>query len=103
MSKPGDNGERPEEEALTVLEAAVAKAVEQLSHMTRRVEDAEAKSTELEEVVKRLTGDVGEASRLLSRLQRLEDENLDLRERLHQGRDGVERLLAKVRFLENQR
>lgn len=103
MSKPADNGERPETEALAALEGAVTKAVDQLTHMTRKVEEAEAKSAELEEVVKRFTGDVGEASRLLSRLQRLEDENLDLRERLHQGRDGVERLLAKVRFLENQR
>ena len=103
MSKPGDNGERPEEEALASLEGAVAKAVEQLSRMARRVDAAEAKSNELEEVVKRFTGDVGEASRLLSRLQRLEDENLDRRERIHQGREGIERLLAKVRFLENQR
>jgi hypothetical protein len=40
---------------------------------------------------------------LLTRLQRLEEENADLRSRVERGRAGVDRLLAKVRFLENQR
>ncbi len=39
---------------------------------------------------------------MLTRLKRLEAENADLRSRLTRGRAGVDRLLAKIRFLENQ-
>ena len=46
-------------------------------------------------------GDEGEADRILTRLHTLEEENGDMRHRLEQGREGVDRLLAKIRFLEN--
>ena len=102
MSKPGDNGGQPEHEAFAALESAVGHALDRLTHMTERVEAAEAKSAELGELVKRFTGDEDEAGRILTRLKRLEEENTDLKGRLEQGRDGVDRLLAKIRFLENQ-
>ena len=38
-----------------------------------------------------------------TRLKSLEVENADLTRRLDDGREGVERLLAKIRFLEEQR
>ena len=47
--------------------------------------------------------DPAEAGRLLSRLKALESENEDLHARLEQGREGVERVLARIRFLEEQR
>jgi predicted nuclease with TOPRIM domain len=68
-----------------------------------RAEEAEAKSEELEEIVRRFTGDEAEAGRLLTRLSDLEEENTDLHGRLKKGRSGVDRLLAKIRFLEAQR
>jgi hypothetical protein len=37
------------------------------------------------------------------RLRELENENLELRDRLGRGRDTVERLVARLRFLEDQR
>jgi len=39
---------------------------------------------------------------MLTRASMGEDENVDLHARLDQGREGVDRLLAKIRFLENQ-
>jgi hypothetical protein len=63
---------------------------------------AEEKSEELEELLKRFTGHEVAPSDMVSRLRALEEENEDLRSRLEQGREGVERLLAKIRFLENQ-
>jgi hypothetical protein len=57
----------------------------------------------LNALMRRFTGNPEEAGEVLTRLKNLEDENADLRQRLEQGRDGVERLLAKVRFLENQK
>ena len=76
----------------------------QVSSLLRVIRKAktEAKSAELSELVKRFTGDDAEAGRMLTRLKRLEDENSDLRGRLDQGRAGVERMIARIRFLENQ-
>ncbi len=101
MSNPEDNGGQPEALAFEVLERAVTQALAHIEAIEERIAAAESRSAELTEVVKRFTGDVGEADRILSRLGALEEENQDLRRRLEEGRDGVDRLLAKVRFLES--
>lgn len=103
MSKPADNDGRPAEEAFEALEGAVGRALERLMLMTRRAETAERRSSELNELMRRFTGNPEEAGDILSRLKTLEEENADLRSRLAQGRAGVDRLLSKIRFLENQR
>jgi len=103
VSSPG--GERPgaERAALDALEGAVKEAAGHLRDLTRRVEEAEALGTKLREQVGRIGGDPSEAGRLLSKLGRLDQENEDLRARLEEGRAAVERVLAKVRFLEERR
>ena len=101
MSNPAGNGQ-PEREAVAALESAVGQALERIAEMSRRVRDAEARGAELEEVVRRFTGDEGEAGRILSRLRHLEERNADLERRLGEGRAGIDRLLSKIRFLENQ-
>jgi len=103
VSNTEGNGEQPERAAFTDLESAVSTVLDQLADVSSRAEDAESKSLELEEIVKRFTGDDAEAGRLLSRLSGLEEENRDLRERLAKGRAGVDKLLAKIRFLEEKR
>lgn len=102
MSKPADNSSAPEQASFTALESAVGQALDRLGQEVKRAEYAEAKSEELSELVKRFTGDDAEAGLMLTRLKRLEDENADLRGRLDQGRAGVERMIARIRFLENQ-
>ncbi len=101
MSKPGDNG-GGEQAAFARLEGAVGRLLARLADESKRAEAAEARSTELSQLVQRFTGDEAEAGRLLSRLKRLESENEDLRGRLDRGRAGVERMIARIRFLENQ-
>ncbi len=101
-NKEGDD-ERSDRTALTELEGAVSGLLDRLAAVSARAEDAEGKSEELEELVKRFTGDGAEAGRMLSRLKRLEEENQDLRSRLETGRDGVDKVLAKIKFLEEQR
>ena len=101
MSKSGDKAAPPEELAFDVLERAVTKALAHMEAMEGRLAEAEAKSAELAEVVARFTGDEEEAGRVLTRLRDLEEENGDLRRRLVEGREGVDRLLAKIRFLES--
>jgi predicted nuclease with TOPRIM domain len=96
--------------ALRRLESAVDEALKELAGARRRAREAEDRSAELEghkaeleEVVRRFTTDEGDANLLLSRLRGLEEENADLKVRMAKGREGVERLLARVNFLEGQR
>ncbi|MCH7533012.1 MAG: hypothetical protein IIB36_14835 [Gemmatimonadetes bacterium] len=103
MSNTGGSGERSDRAALTELESAVGGLLDRLADVSTRAEEAEGKSEELEELVKRFTGDDAEAGRMLTRLDGLEEENQDLRGRLKRGRAGVDKLLAKIRFLEEQR
>ncbi len=103
MSNPGASGERLDRTALTELEGAVGELLDRLAAVSARAEEAEGKSEEFEELVRRFTGDDAEAGRMLSRLKGLEEENQDLRGRLKKGTAGVDKLLAKIRFLEEQR
>ena len=103
MSRPEHSPAEPERVALGELDRAVTRMLEQLTELRSRVQVAEQKSVELEEVVRRFTGNPEETGRLLSRLEQIQSENLDLRERLHAGREGIDRVLARIRFLENQR
>jgi chromosome segregation ATPase len=102
VSNPAGNGGRPDQEAFAELERAIDVALDRLAQIAGRLHAAEAKSDELGEVVKRFTGDDADGQRILTRLGRLEEENADLRARLAEGRAGIDRLLAKIQFLENQ-
>ena len=103
MSNPEDSATPTEREALRELERAVGDALERLGELHRRARSAETKSGELEELLRKFTGDSAEAGRMISRLKALEEENTDLRGRIAKGREGVERMLARLRFLEEQR
>lgn len=100
MSNPGGSADR---EAFQALEQAAGRALERLHGLNARALEAEARSAELAELLKRFTADGAEAGRLLTRLSDLEAENADLRRRLDAGREGVDRMLARLRFLEDQR
>jgi predicted nuclease with TOPRIM domain len=109
VSKPEDNGGAPHDAAFDRLESAIGRLVERLeasgekaAEERARADAAEARTAELAELVKRFTGDEAEAGRLMSRLKSLEQENAELRARLERGRDGVDRMLARIRFLENK-
>ena len=100
MSNPEDRGEQA---VFQVLERTVGLAVEELRALRTRATEAEARGAELGELLQRFTGDEAAAGRLLTRLRALEEENTELRRRLEKGREGVERMLARLRFLEDQR
>lgn len=100
MSNPEGSTDR---EAFQALEQAAGQAMERLRGLHARTVEAEARSAELAELLKRFTADGAEAGRLLTRLSDLEAENADLRRRVDAGREGVDRMLARLRFLEDQR
>lgn len=99
MSQPADNREA---NGFARLEDAVGELLTRLAETRVRAHAAEQKSAELAELVQRFTGDEQEAEQLMTRLKTLETENEDLRSRLARGRDGVERMIARIRFLESQ-
>jgi len=103
VSKPEAKDQSADRAALRRLEKAVGEALTELVDARRRAREAEEHNAELEEVVRRFTNEEGEANLVLSRLRGLEEENTDLKARVAKGREGVERLLARVRFLEGQR
>jgi len=102
VSSPADDGFLPPGEAFDDLEGAIGAVLARLHAMKTRAEVAERQSRELNEAMRRFTGDPDESRDLLTRLNQLEDENEDLRTRLDHGRAGVERLIARIRFLENR-
>jgi predicted nucleic acid-binding Zn-ribbon protein len=103
VSNPEGRAEHADRQALQALETAVGQALERLEEFRARARVAESQRAELGELLRRFTDDEGEATLLLSRLRALEGENQELRGRLEKGREGVERLLARIRFLEGQR
>lgn len=102
MSQPGDNGALAESAAFDRLEAAVSRLVDEITDANRRADAAATKNAELSELVQRFTGNEESAGELMTRLKTLESENAELRGRLDAGRDGVERMIARINFLENQ-
>jgi hypothetical protein len=102
VSNPAGNGAPRDRQPLDELERAVGDMLDRLAWMNERMSLAEEKSEELEELLRRFTAHEVEPGDMVSRLRTLEAENADLRSRMDQARAGVERLLAKVRFLENQ-
>ncbi len=111
MSDPVDEGGgvTPDQAALKRLENAFVLLMKRLEGSAAevraandRVAEIEGKNTELTRLVQRFTGDEAAATDLVGRLKRLESENAALRGRLDAGRAGVDRMIARIKFLENQ-
>ncbi|TVP47068.1 MAG: hypothetical protein EA350_05860 [Gemmatimonadales bacterium] len=101
MSASGE-GETVERQALLRLEGAVGRLLAEVEALRERSERAEVRVTEVETLLRRFTkGDVDPAD--LQRASReLVAENAELRERIEESREGVDRLLARIRFMEEQ-
>jgi hypothetical protein len=84
------------------LAEAVRSSVARMRELERELVEARAQMRSLEDQLRRFTSGEENPSELLTRLGRLEAENRVLVERLQKGRAGVERMLAQVRFLEEQ-
>ena len=89
--------------AVKRLKVAVAAAVEEVERLRGEVARMEAQGDELEGLIRGVTSGERSPRELIDRISILEEENRDLRARLNQGREGVERLLARIRFLEEQK
>ena len=90
------------DEALGELERMVDLALEGLERLRRRVAEADRRCAELETLLSSFR--VGEEDPVATkaRLTRLEAESQEMKARIEQGREGVERVLSRIRFLEDQ-
>ena len=103
MSNPAGNGEGLEQAAFIELERIVDAALRHLGEVTRRAEMAEDRNAEFESLIKPFAGDEGDAGQVLHRLAELEEDNENMRSRLEAGQVSVDKLIAKIRFIEEQK
>ncbi|MEC9015636.1 MAG: hypothetical protein VYD37_04045 [Gemmatimonadota bacterium] len=103
MSNPAGNGEELEQAAFIELERIVDAALRHLGEVIRRAEMAEDRNAEFESLIKRFAGDEGDADQVLHRLAELEEDNENMRSRLEAGQVSVDKLIAKIRFMEEQK
>ena len=103
MSNPAGNGEGLEQAAFIELERIVDAALRHLGEVIRRAEMAEDRNSEFEALIKSFAGDEGDAGQVLHRLAELEEDNENMRSRLEAGQVSVDKLIAKIRFMEEQK
>lgn len=92
-----------EEPGLKALDKVVVRTIEELKSFRQRALEAERRSAELEALLKSFESGKETLGSMKQRLTRLEDENRDLRLRVGHGRETVERMLARIGFLEDQK
>jgi predicted RNase H-like nuclease (RuvC/YqgF family) len=98
-----DGGPEGVDATLVSLEGPVSRALARIRALEARVQAAEHRRGEVEGLLTRMADGDENPADMQARMKTLEAENEDLRRRLDEGREGVERMLAKVRFLEEQR
>ena len=94
--------EATERESLIRLEAAVGRLLDEALEVGARARRAEARVRDLEVLLRRFTTGGADPAALQARISSLEEEGAELRRRLTEGRSGVERLLSRIRFLEER-
>ncbi len=103
MSSNESEADRPRDaEAFKRLEKVVEAAMQEIRRLRQQLQNAESQSDEMDEMLRGITDGEQSPREMLRRLHQLESENQDLRGRLAQGIESVDRLLARVRFLEEQ-
>lgn len=89
--------------ALDALTAAAKGAEAEMKRLRGAVDQAEAKLLDQERLLSSIASGKESPSEMRERLTASEAENKDLLRRLEQGRESVDRMLAKLRFLEEKK
>lgn len=104
MSNAGDEGPRRERSTdWDRIELAVRRLLDDYQKYRNRAAAAEARILELEEALRTLSGGGPDPIVLGERISMLEVENTALRDRLRQAHAEVERIIARLQFMEGQR
>ena len=105
MSSSGSSKQRTSKgvapgKAVARLEKAVTAALARVELLEGEVVRMNAQGEELEDLLEGVSSGEGGPREMIAKLHILEEENRDLRRRLVEGLEGVDRLLSKVKFLE---
>ena len=84
------------------LENAVSRALAKIAELEGEIGASQKHSGELDGLLKRFTDGGESPGELVDRVRRLEEENGQLHSRMSRGRESVERLLARIRLLEEK-
>lgn len=104
MSNAGDEGPRRGRSTdWDRIELAVRRLLDDYQKHRNRADTAEARILELEEALQTLSGGGPDPIVLGERISKLEIENAALRDRLRQAHAEVERIIARLQFMEGQR
>ena len=90
------------DQAVKRLEKAVTAALDQVEQLKGELVRMRTQGEALEGLLKGVTSGEEGPREMIDKLHILEEENRDLRSRLDQGRAGVDRILARVKFLEEK-
>ena len=103
MSNPEQVQQAPgASEPFARLESAVRRLVRQSAELRAELRSARKRNEELMELLAPVAeGEAGPES-VVERLRAAEDERRELDRRLGRGREVVERMMARIRFLEDQ-
>lgn len=83
------------------LEGAVSRALEKIRMLEQDLARTRARKDEVEGLLQRMNQGEESPARMAEKLEVLREENDDLRARIAQGQGVAERLLARVRYLED--
>lgn len=89
--------------AIAQLEGAITSVLEEVYRLRGEFSRMDAQGQELEELLLGVTSGKRGPREMMDRLGVMEEENRELRARLDIGREGVGKLLTRIRFLEEQR
>lgn len=103
MSNGAARDASPERQGLPALDAAVGRTIDELRRLRQQATAATQRSAELEALLATFQSGTDSPEQMKERLDRAEAENADLRIRIAQGLETVERLLARIQFLEDQK
>ena len=103
MSDSGEStNDGVESQALRRLEAAVLQLIESRADIESRALEAQERIDGLEKLLGQSQAGELDVTLLRDTLGELKAQNADLRARISEGREGVDGLLSRIRFLDDQ-
>lgn len=91
-----------ERQALSRLEAVVERLLRERVAVAGQAREAEDRVRGLETLLSEFTEGKVDTASLEKAIARLRDDNAELKGRMAEGREGVERILSRLSFLQNQ-
>ncbi len=88
---------------MRALELAVGRVVAEVRGLRRRAKEAEERAERIDELLREFSEGSEDPGTLARKVAKLEGENEALRARIRRGREGIDRIMARIRFLEDRR